>query len=472
MNNRERTTSVRRGSLRRARGTRALLAAAALAFAIPAAAGAQDTTRAKLPPGGVITLQDAIRIALAQNSAVRFARNSLALDSLSIRSAKNQFLPNLSASSSASQDVANGAGGNPFSASAGVSSGVTIYNGGQNRNILRQARTNAAASVEDVGRTRQSVVFAVASDFLTLITQQEQLRVQQENLTAQEQELAQLQEFVRRGTRPIGDLYQEQAAVASTRLAMVNARRATEVAKVNLIQELVLDPRLEYTFATPTDTTSPVAVDTTKPPQAFNLDSLISVAFQQRVDLRAQALRVQAAQTEIAIAEGGRMPTVTGNAGYGTGYNSSSDATFATQLNQRRGGSVGVGVSVPIFDRGAVSIAKQRAQVQLENELLTLRDLEQSVALDVRRAYLDYISAGEQLAAADAQQKAAALALQAAQSRYRVGLATLVEVTLARATLIQAQSAVVSARSSLVFQQALMSYYTGVLDPTNVTVGT
>jgi outer membrane protein len=471
MNNRERFTSVRRRSLR-ARGTRALVAAAAFACALPATAGAQDTTRVKLPPGGVITLQDAIRIALAQNSAVRFARNSLTLDSLAIRSAKNAFLPNLSASSSASQDIANGQGGNPFSASAGVSSGITIYNGGQNRNILRQARTNAAASAADVGRTRQSVVFAVASDYLALITQQQQLRVQQENLTAQEQELTQLQEFVRRGTRPIGDLYQEQAAVASTRLAMVNARRATEVAKVNLIQELVLDPRLEYTFATPVDSTVAVPLDTTAPPQlTFNLDSLISVAFQQRVDLRAQALRVEAAQTEIAIAEGGRKPTVSGSAGYGTGFNSSSDEGFATQLNQRRGGSVGVNVSVPILDRGATSIAKQRAQVQLENELLSLRDLEQSVALDVRRAYLDYLSAGEQFAAANAQQRAAALSLQAAQTRYRVGLATLVEVTLARASLIQAQSAVVSARSSLIFQQALMSYYTGALDPSNVNVG-
>ena len=463
MNHRHEISKARRGSARRAWSFRAFAAAVVLAILSPVALRAQDTARVHLPPGGEITLQDAIRIALAQNTDIRFARNALRLDSLTVRQARNQFLPNLSASSSASQDVANGSGNNPFSASVGTSSGMTLYNGGQNRNILNQARTNAAAGAATLGRTRQSVVFAVASDFLALITQQEQLRVQQENLTAQEQELTQLQEFVRRGTRPIGDLYQEQAAVASTRLAMVNARRATEVAKVNLIQELVLDPRLEYTFATPVDSSAPAQ-------PAFNLDSLISVAFQQRVDIRAQALRVQAAQTEIAIAEGGRLPTVTANAGYGTGYNSGADGGFSSQLNQRRGGSVGVGVSVPILDRGAVSIARQRAQVQLENELLTLRDLEQSVALDVRRAYLDYISAGEQLAAANAQQQAAALSLQAAQARYRVGLATLVEVTLARASLIQAQSAVVSARSSVVFQRALMSYYTGVVDASYVTL--
>jgi outer membrane protein TolC len=51
-----------------------------------------------------------------------------------------------------------------------------------------------------------------------------------------------------------------------------------------------------------------------------------------------------------------------------------------------------------------------------------------------------------------------------------VGAATFVEVTLARATLIQAQSAVVNARSSVAFQRALMSYFTGGLDPTRITL--
>jgi outer membrane protein len=88
----------------------------------------------------------------------------------------------------------------------------------------------------------------------------------------------------------------------------------------------------------------------------------------------------------------------------------------------------------------------------------------ESVALDVRRAWLNYQSAQEEVAAAEAQQKAAALALDAMQTRYRVGLATFVEVTLARATLVQGESAVVTARSSMIFQQGLMSYYTGVLD--------
>lgn len=95
-------------------------------------------------------------------------------------------------------------------------------------------------------------------------------------------------------------------------------------------------------------------------------------------------------------------------------------------------------------------------------------DQRQQVALDIRRAYLDRNAAGEQLKAARAQVEAADQAVNATEQRYRVGASTLVEVTQARATQVQAQSALVNARYSLVFQDALMQYYTGDLDPGNL----
>jgi outer membrane protein len=341
---------------------------------------------------------------------------------------------------------------------------VTLYNGRQNTNALREAEYTVRASDATLGRTRQTVVFTVATDFLNLITQQEQLRVQEENLAAQEQELTQLQAFINAGTHPIGDLYQQQAAVASTRLAAANARHAAELAKVDLIEELVLDPRGNYAFV------PPLPRDTTAPPVTFNLDSLVSVALIQRPEVAVEQLRLEAVKREVLIADGGRLPVVTGSGGYSSGFSSDAPGSFLSQLNQRRGGSLGLDVSVPIFDRGSAAIARQRAQIQVENEMLALRDIQQSVALEVRRAYLDYQVAQEQLLESNAQERAAALALQAAEARYRAGVSTFIEVALARATLIQAQSSVVNARSSLAFQQALMSYYTGVLGPANARI--
>ena len=73
--------------------------------------------------------------------------------------------------------------------------------------------------------------------------------------------------------------------------------------------------------------------------------------------------------------------------------------------------------------------------------------------------------------AAEAQQRAATLALQTSQERYEVGAATLVELTQARAVQVQAASALVSARYNLLFQRTLMDYYVGDLDPERISLG-
>jgi outer membrane protein len=259
----------------------------------------------------------------------------------------------------------------------------------------------------------------------------------------------------------VSDLYQQQASAASARAAVVTTQNAVELAKVDLIQTLQLDPRGTYEFQ------APPMPDSTSNAQ-FDLDSLLNRAFAQRPDLSAEASRVEAAQQDVKAANASKWPTISLTGGYNSGVSSATDAAFLDQLNQRRGGSIGIGISIPIFDRGATQAATERAQIQAENANLALATQRQQVALEVRRAYLDYTAAQQQLAAADAQQKAAALAVSTTQQRYQVGAATLVEVTQARSTQVQAQSAYINAKNNLVFQQSLMSYYTGELDPSAV----
>ena len=203
----------------------------------------------------------------------------------------------------------------------------------------------------------------------------------------------------------------------------------------------------------------------------YNLDSLVARAYASRADIDADEARVGAAEQDVNAAKASRWPTISLSAGYNTALSSASDLSVADQLNQRRGGSIGIGVSIPLFDRGSADLATQRAQIQAENARLTLEQQRQQVAVEVRRAYLDHRSAQERLAAAQAQQRAADQALAATRERYRVGAATLVELTQSQAAQVQAASALVNARYNLVFQQSLMSYYTGELDPANVRLG-
>jgi outer membrane protein len=410
-----------------------------------------------------ITLADAVRIALRQNYTLALARNATALDAESVRLEREAFLPSVSASASGAQNygrtfnqtvgVITGAGSQSVSATATAS--TTIFNGLQNVANLRQAVYTHDASGQDLARARQTAIFTVTSDYLALVTDQEQLRIQQDNLASQQAQEEQIDKLVAAGARAISDQYSQEATVASAQSSVVSAQNTLELARVDLIQVLQLDPRGTYEFVTP------VVTDSSAVRQRDALDTLLTRAFAQRADLASAALAVRAAEQGVRSAAGEWWPTLTASASFGSSYQSGTGGGFASQFTNQQGGSVSLGLSLPIFDQGAASVATQKARIARDNATLALANERQTVAVDVRRAYLNLIADRETLAASLAQLRASDLAVVTTRQRYQVGAATLLELTEAQATQRQAASAVVTARYDLVFHQSLMAYYTG-----------
>lgn len=425
-------------------------------------AGVADTAAAQGTP---ITLEQALQIALRRNSTLQQAENSAATAEIAEKQAQMRFLPNINMSVGTSQQM-----GRNFSAdegriinttnrslNTGISSGVTVFDGFANMSGLQQARYATAASELDVERARETVVFEVLTRFLALVQAREQLAVQEQNLEAARALEAQVKAFVDASRRPIADLYTQQAAVASARVQQVQGRRAVVIAELNLVGTLRLEPMGDYEFVTPGTTDS-------LPELPGSMQQLMEYALAQRSDLAAGAARLQASAEAVKIAQAARWPSVSLSASYSTGASTASEFPLFEQFDQRRGGSIGLSFSLPIFDRYTTSANTERARLQLDNQQITLDNLRQNIVLQVRQAWLDLESNREQLAAAEAQLRAANLALEAAEQRYRVGAGTLTEVTQARASQASAQAGMINSRYSLLFQARVLDYYTGALD--------
>ncbi|MEP7247657.1 MAG: TolC family protein, partial [Gammaproteobacteria bacterium] len=329
----------------------------------------------------IVTFKEAIRIALERNTDLRQAQNAAALGKVGVSEARSAFLPDLRFSTTGAQNF-----GRSFdstegqiinqstqSLSLGVNSGVTLFDGFGNTANLRGAKLSDQAGDQELSRTRETVAFNVASQFLALIQRQEQLRVLRQDLATSAALEQQIQTYVDAGARTIADLYQQQANAASARFSVVDAERTSELAKVDLIQTLQLDPAAIYEFESPEDTTATAAT------AQLDLNNLQTRASAQRIDLKAEQARVDAADQNVRVARSNRWPTVSLNAGYSSAYTSASPFDFSEQLDQRRGGSVSLGVSVPIYDRGAASNATRRAEIQADNERLALENLQQDV---------------------------------------------------------------------------------------------
>jgi len=436
-----------------------------------------------------ITFDDAVRIALKQNVTLLRSKNFVEQQASLVQDRRMAFSPNLTFSAGAGQNF-----GRQFIQSesriveeknesfrSSVSSNITLFSGFRNVSLLNAAQLDLEAQDLDYQRQEQTVIFNVMSQYLTLIERGEQISIQEENLESQRQQLAQIEEFVNVGSRPISDLYQQQAQAANAELTLLEAQRLYQLAEVALINTLQLDPFGAYEFMLPEISDSELV------PAQYDVRDMLQTAFGTRADLKSQESRITASLSDIKASRASYFPNISLGFGYGSSWNSAiqdvlrdaggnivpdangdpifSNVSFSDQLDRNRGGNVSLSLSVPIFDRLSTKNATQRAKIQYDNAKLDLENLQQNIALQVRQAYLDYLTADKSLEVTEKQLISAEQALTADQERYNVGAATLVELSQSRASFVQAQSDQNQARFDFIFQKKLIDYYLGNLNP-------
>jgi outer membrane protein len=437
----------------------------------------QDTTQ--------VTFNEAVRTALDQNTDIKRAQASARQSNVQVRAEWMDFVPDLSLRSSVTRQY-----GRNFSQVTGGfttestdffnlsgSSGITLFNGFENVSSLRQAREQATADQTSLKRTQREVVFTVMDQFIALVESREIVRVRKEQVEAQRQRLRQIREFVDAGSRPRSDEFTAEADLADAEQQLLQGRRELEVNKTRLIQTLQLNPREAYDFQVPD-----LEGDTLGAAR-YDLSALVDEAFEKRLDLRVAEAERRAAQQGIRSARSSYYPTISLSGDYGTDWTSRGqfrdpenpdqiiDPSFTDQLNNNRGGGVSLSLSIPIFDQLQRSTQVQQAQVQAQNAKYALQDQRQQVALQVRQSYLDYQNAVQQLEAANKRLRAAERARTAAQERYRLGSADIVELQNAIRDYVDAASQQVRARYNLIFQQKRIDYNVGRLSPNAPLLG-
>ncbi len=451
-----------------------------------------------------ITFDEALRIGLEQNTTLRQATTAAEARSLDVSLNRSAFLPSLSASVRPVQNY-----GLTFDQTTGqleqetteqlnasVSANLNLFNGFRDQASLRQARVQREASEFSLGRARQDVLFNVANQFLQVLLNQELVAIQEQNLEADRVQRDRIEQLVEGGVRARADALQQEALVAQRELQVLQAEAELELAKTRLVQVLQLDPFGNYTFVAPSLESFSLQ------PEGYDLEMLLTSALDRREDLRAQELQIEAAEEDVRVARSGYYPTVNLFGSYGSGYSSlatrsigesfeipvtteggeailvgGEPLTFDSPLarentpfsdqffTDNRGGSIGLNVNIPIFDRFVTRSQVQQARLRAENQRIALDNLRQDVALQVRQGWLDYQNAAKRLDVTARQVAAAQAALDAEQERYDLGVSTLTELTQARAAFVEAQSSRAQAVAQFVFQSKLLDYAVGTLDP-------
>jgi len=421
-----------------------------------------------------ITLEEAVEIALENNYQLKQARNNLDLADTRVFSAKADFTPSLNANFSGSRTV-----GRQFieedlsfddrtayALSGNVNANLTVFDGFRNIANLRQARADKASQDENFARLNETIIFNTASRYLSVVLNEELLKIAESSLEASRSQLQQVEAQVEVGSRPTVDLYNQEALVANDELAVIQRENALEVSKAQLIR-IMQDDNI-----TDIQTSVPDVEDLTIMPVDLNLNEMIETALEARRDYRAQEYAIEGDQQERTIARSQLLPTLSLNAGVNTRYSDQfslpgigsvipfTDQFFDQQVNR----FVGFSVSIPILNRWNNRATIEAARIQLRNSQLELENIRFQITEEVRQAFNDYQSIVKELESTEKALIAAERAYETEQQRYEIGSSTLIELNLANANFVQAQGERVSAIYDFVFQGQLLDYFIGQLD--------
>lgn len=421
-----------------------------------------------------ISLQDAINIALENNYQLKQAENNKQLAESRVFSAKADFLPSLSANLNGSRNVGRqfveedlsfddrttyGIGGS-------LNTNITVFNGFSNVASLRQAKADNESTAEQNQRLRETVIFNTASRYLQVVLNEELLKIAQSTLLASRSQLEQIRAQVDVGSLPTVDLFNQEATVASDELTVIQRENALEVSIAQLIRIMQDDTITEIETSVPSvDEISIMPVD-------FNLNEMIDAALNSRSDYKAQQLTIEGNEQAEIIARANLLPSLSASAGISSRWSDQffdpvtrdvapfGDQFFDQQINR----SIGFSVSIPIFNRWNNRTNLLNSKIQLKNSEFELQNVRFQISEEVRQAYNDYTSIVKELESTEKSLVAAERAYETEQQRYEIGATTLIELNLANANYVQAQSERVQAVYNFIFQQRLLDYYIGRLD--------
>lgn len=408
--------------------------------------------QAQAPPR--LTLEQAQQMAVRSHPSLGAARSAAAAASEIVTETRSAYFPVAFGSLTGgaalpNSRIAAGALNNPViynRYSDGLTVGQLITDFGRTQNLVASARLRGQAAEERVALTREDVILRVTRSYFGVLRQQAVLKVAQDTVNQRQLMLDQVTTLANSKLKSTIDVSFASVNLSDAKLLLAQAEGDLQAAWATLADALGSQDQQTFELS-----------DAPLPAQpAADVNLLISQALKEEPGIAAQRLNASAAQRFARAERDLWMPTV-----------SSIAAGGFTPLHVKaladRYGAVGMNVNIPIFNGRLFSARRAEAEDRAKTESQTLTAMQNRVARDVRIAWLNANTAFQRIALTDELQAQAKLALELADTRYRLGLGSIVELSQAQLNLTQALIQQAGAKYEYQIATAILNYQMGRL---------
>jgi outer membrane protein len=411
--------------------------------------GSPPTTQAGKP----LTREEAEAIALKNNPQITVGKLNALVAWQYVRETRSNLLPTayLSLTGVTAENnsrIAAGALNNPivyqrFAGGATVSQLITDF--GRTTNLVASSEFQAKAQDKDAAATTADIILAVDQAFYSTLETRALVVVAQQTVSARQTLVDKVQALTNAKLKSDLDLSFAKVDSARARLLLLEAQNNYQSALAAL--SAILGYQDEQNFE-PVEDAQPATAP------APEVQSLILQAMQQRPELAALQLQVESAAKSASAEHDLWRPTISALGVAGA-------APVRPDQITSWYGAVGVNVNIPVFNGFLYNARAKTADLQTEVNRQKFSDLRNNIARDVRISWQDTNRAYERLSVTQQLREQANLALDLAQTRYNLGLGSIVEFSQAELGKTEADIADTDAHYQYRLAQIELAYTIG-----------
>ncbi len=408
------------------------------------------------------TLRDCINYARLENIQVK--KSNITSDSykVDISQSKAALFPSLTGSVSQRYTNSQSPDGNGeyhyqdlFNGQYTLNANWTIYNGGKNKNTIKQAQLQKEAQDLSTENTQNNIEIAITQAYLQILYSRESIKNNQNIVESDSVQLIQTKEFLDAGSITLSEYAQVEAQYSADKYNLVQAQNSYESYKLQLKQllELDYDESLEIEF-----------------PEIDDAEILAFIPSKYEVYKRALTIMPEVANSKVNIrlanlskstAKAGYLPSVSVSGSIGTGNIFNNSPSFATQIGRNFNQSIGLTVSIPIFDNKQNSSNVKKANLDIQMAELDLLDTQKALLSTIENLYQDALSGQSKYNAAKDKLNSAKLSYDLVQEQYTLGIRNTVELTTEKNNYANALQDMLQTKYTALVSLKLLNFYQG-----------
>ena len=416
------------------------------------------------------TLNDCINYALEKNIQLQQNKLSLEESEIDIKSARAALFPSLSFSTGhnivnrpyqensatvSGSEIISSDSKTTYNGSYSLNAQWTLWNGGKRLNNIKQQKTNRDIANLTVEETENMLQEEIAKIFIQILYADESVEINKGTLEVSQATYERGKELFKEGSISKADLAQLESQVSNDQYQLVTAESSLRNYKLQLKQLLELDGTEEM------DLVLPELNDEHVMELLPSQQDIYQTALNTRPEIQSGKLSIDNAKLAISTAKAGYYPSISLSASTSSMTNNASQNNWAQQMKYGWNNTIGVSLSIPIFDNRQNKTNVQKAKIQYSTTQLDLVNKQKELYTTIETLWLDALNAQQQYAAAESKVKSSQTSFDMVSEQFNLGMKNTVELLTEKNNLQSAQQERVQAKYMAILDRTLLNFYAG-----------